>query len=70
MDIRIFTLAEQGGLHTELDGRKRLIQGVPDRLCAWESELATEAKATKARCVSCGASVLFQSRPTTRLDAR
>jgi ribonuclease HI len=51
---RILTLAEQGGLRIELEGRKRIVQGVADRLCAWESELATEAKATKARCVSCG----------------
>ena len=51
---RILTLAEQGGLRTELIRQKRIVQGVTDRLCAWESELATEAKATKARCVSCG----------------
>ena len=29
------------------------MQGVTDRLCAWESELATEAKATRAHCPSC-----------------
>ena len=48
---RVLTLAEQGGLRTELEGQKRLVQGVTDRLCAWESELATEAKATKAKMV-------------------
>ena len=39
---RILTLAEQGGLRTELEGQKRIVQGVTDRLCAWESELASE----------------------------
>ncbi len=37
-----------------MEGQKRIVQGVAYRLFAWESELATEAKATKARCVSCG----------------
>ena len=51
---RILSLVEQGGLGAVLVGRKRLVQGVTDRLCAWESELATEAKATRAHCSSCG----------------
>jgi ribonuclease HI len=51
---RVLSLVERGGLGAALVGRKRLVQGVADRLCAWESELATEAKATKARCSSCG----------------
>ena len=55
---RILTLAEQGGLRAELIRQNRIVQGVTDRLCAWESELATEAKATKARCVSCGGQCL------------
>ena len=67
---RILTLAEQGGLRAELEGQMLIVQGGTDRLCAWESALATEAKATKARCVSCGGQCLFQSRPTTRLGAR
>jgi carbamate kinase len=46
---QILTLAGQGGLPIELEGQKQTVQGVADRLCAWESELATEAKATKAR---------------------
>jgi hypothetical protein len=50
---RILTLAQQGVLCIELKGLKRIVQGVADRICAWESELVTEAKATKARCVSC-----------------
>jgi hypothetical protein len=50
----VLTLAEQGGLSTELGGlEEQLVQRVADRLCAWESDLAAEAKATKARCVSC-----------------
>jgi hypothetical protein len=36
-----------------MEGRKRLVQGVAGRLCAWESELAQEAK-TSAHCLSCG----------------
>ncbi len=33
---RILTLAEQGGLRTELEGQKQIVQGVTDRLCVWE----------------------------------
>ncbi len=52
---RVLKLAEHGGLSTELGGlEEQLVQRVADRLCAWESDLAAEAKATKARCVSCG----------------
>ena len=50
---RVLSLVERGGLAAALKGRKRLVQGVTDRLCAWESELATEAKATRAHCPSC-----------------
>jgi hypothetical protein len=51
---RVLALVEQGGLGAALAGRKRLVQGVADRLSSWESELAIEAKATKAQCVGCG----------------
>jgi hypothetical protein len=55
---RVITLAEQGDLSTAattaLGGiQEQLVQRVADRLCARESNLALEAKATKARCVSC-----------------
>jgi hypothetical protein len=53
------TGSEQEGLSTELDGRERLVQGVADRLCTWESELAVEAKATKARCASSRSKLLM-----------
>jgi hypothetical protein len=33
--------------------RRRLVHGGSDRLCAWMSELAAAAKATKARCLCC-----------------
>jgi hypothetical protein len=55
----LLTLAEQGGLSTDLEGRERLVQGVADRLCAWESDLAVEAKAIKVRCASCGSKLLM-----------
>ena len=51
---QVLSLVEQGRLSAVLEGRRRLVQGVAARLCTWESELAMEAKATKAHCVSCG----------------
>ena len=50
---RVLSLVEQEGLEAKLRGQRRLVYSVSDRLCAWESDLATEAKATKARCSSC-----------------
>ena len=51
---RVLCLVEQGGLEAKLQGQRRLVHSVSDRLCAWESDLAMEAKATKARCSGCG----------------
>jgi hypothetical protein len=50
---RVLFLVEREGLTAELEGQKRLVQSVSDRLCAWESELTSEVKATKAYCSSC-----------------
>ncbi len=40
----------------KLEGQKRLVQSVSDRLCAFklESALSTEATAAKAYCSGCG----------------
>ncbi len=51
---QVLTLAERGGLNTVLGNQEQVVQRVAGRLCAWEADLAMEAKATKARCVSCG----------------
>jgi hypothetical protein len=56
---QVLSLVEQGGLSAVMEGRGRLVQGVAARLHAWEFELAMEAKATKAQCVSCGGSHLM-----------
>ena len=51
---KVLCLVEREGLEAQLTGQKRLVQSVTDRLCAWESDLAKEAKATKAYCSCCG----------------
>ena len=50
---QVLFLAERAGLKVGLASRKRLVQGAADRLCVWESVLAAEAKASKARCARC-----------------
>jgi len=62
---KVLCLAEQGGLKAQLAGQKRLVQSATDRLCAWESDLAKEAKATKAYCSSCGCRDLW---PVTEIE--
>jgi len=64
---KVLFLVEQGGLEAQLKGQKRLVQSATDRLCAWESELAKEAKATKAYCSSCERRDLT---PVTEIDDR
>ncbi len=44
----LLTRAEKTSVRTELGGRERLVQGVMERHCTWEADLAMEAKATKA----------------------
>jgi len=63
----IFSLVEQGGLKVKLAGQKRLVSSTEDKLCAWESALATEAKATKAICVCCKGRALI---PITQVSDR
>ena len=50
---KVLGLVERWGLEAQLTGQRRLVQSATDRLCAWESDLAKEAKATKAFCSSC-----------------
>jgi ribonuclease HI len=64
---KVLGLAEQGGLKAQLAGQKRLVQSATDRLCAWEFDLAKEAKATRAYCSSCGCRDLW---PVTEIDDR
>ena len=61
----VLFLVDREGLTAKLEGQKRLVRSVSDRLCAWESELATEAKATKAYCSSCGSTDLT---PVTKVS--
>ncbi len=42
----VLRLVEREGLQAKVMGQKRLVQSATDRLCAWESDLANEAKAT------------------------
>ena len=50
---KVLGLVERWGLEAQLTGQRRLVQSATDRLCAWESDLAKEAKSTKAFCSSC-----------------
>ena len=64
---RVLSLAEERGLMAQLvQGPKRLVTSVSSRLCAWESDLASEAVAKRACCTSCGGRVLT---PVTRIAA-
>jgi len=50
----VLTLIEREGMHAQLQtGNKRLVSSPEDRLCAWESELASEGTAKSAVCQIC-----------------
>jgi hypothetical protein len=63
----VLRLVERGGLQAKVTGQKRLVQSATDRLCAWESDLANEAKATRAFCSSCEGRDLM---PVTEINDR
>ena len=64
---KVLCLVEREGLAAQVTGQKRLVQSATDRLCAWESDLATEAKATRAFCSSCAGRELM---PVTEMTDR
>jgi hypothetical protein len=49
----VLCLVEGKGIVARLGLQRTLVHEVSDRLCAWESALAIEAKASKARCTTC-----------------
>ncbi len=49
----LLCLVEGKGRAARLGWQRTLVHEVSDRLCAWESALAIEAKASKARCTTC-----------------
>jgi hypothetical protein len=72
----VLSLVERGGIRLDaalerlsscvrfLPAAETALAWVSDRLCAWESELAAAAKATKARCLCCAGRQLT---PTTQI---